>query len=116
MKLLSELGQAQQQLGLDAQKFWFVEMFDWFGLSTVSVESFYLGSGVLHFGYDDNGRTFVGLMFSLMKLKLNSSQQSFIRDYVTPSWSKLDHCCQRIDLKNTFKVGGGGGQFRLIVL
>ena len=42
----------------------------------VTVESFCLGSGLLSFGCVNNDIVLVGLMVGLMKLKLNTAQQS----------------------------------------
>ena len=54
-------------------------MFESFGLSIghyVIVESICLGSGSLHFGCVKNNSFLVGFRVGLMKLKLNTAQQS----------------------------------------
>ena len=45
----------------------------------VTVESFCLGSGLLSFGCVNNDIVLVGLMVGLMKLKLNTAQQSALK-------------------------------------
>ena len=75
----AELGQAQPQLCKVDQKFWFVEMFERFGLSIVcyvNANSIHKDSGSLNFGSLNDDIILVEVMVGLMKLKLNTAQQS----------------------------------------
>ena len=52
-------------------------------------------------------------MVGLMKLKLNTAQQSALKLVeITSSWPKLNHYYQKLTCKILSRVGGGGGRWR----